>query len=83
MTKQKVVINYKVGDKVRAIFRKYGRHEFIGIIKEIETDKHALPGTWVSVLPTEMRKYDEHVDFMINEKLCFLIPECDVLEVIE
>lgn len=38
-----------VGDKVYALFRKYGKRYFIGNIVEISENEHGLDGVWVSV----------------------------------
>lgn len=37
------------GDEVHAVFRKYGKHEIIGTITNIEFDQHGLDGCWISI----------------------------------
>ncbi len=45
------ICKYCVGDKVIAIFRKYGIHKFEAIITEIGVNMHGLDGVWVSIKP--------------------------------
>ena len=73
----------KLGDKVKAIFRKYGKHTVIGEVWEISTDEHALSGTWVSIRVSGGDMSDKHVAFMATNKFDVLVPIKDVLEVIE
>lgn len=40
---------YKVGEKVECVFKKYGKKRFIGTITEISLNEHSLIGAWVSV----------------------------------
>ena len=73
----------KLGNKVKAIFRKYGKHIVIGEVWEISTDEHALDGTWVSIRVSGGDMSDKHVAFMATNKFNVLVPIKDVLEVIE
>ena len=73
----------KLGDKVKAIFRKYGKHIVIGEVWEISTDEHALDGTWVSIKVTGGDMSDKHVSWMVANKMNILVPISDVKEVIE
>ena len=72
----------KLGDKVKAIFRKYGKHIVIGEVWEISTDEHALDGTWVSIKVTGGDMSDKHVSWMVANKMNILVPISDVKEVI-
>ena len=73
----------KLGDKVKAIFRKYGKHIVIGEVWEISTDEHALTGTWVSIKVTGGDMNDKHVSWMVANKINVMVPISDVKEVIE
>lgn len=72
----------KIGDKVKAIFRKYGKHEVIGEVWEISTDEHALKGTWVSVKVTGGNLSDSLVAFHVRNSFSVLVPISDIKEVI-
>ena len=73
----------KLGNKVKAIFRKYGKHIVIGEVWEISTDEHALSGTWVSIRVSGGDMSDKHVAYMVANKFNVMVPIKDVLEVIE
>ena len=73
----------KFGDKVKAIFRKYGKHIVIGEVWEISTDEHALDGTWVSIKVTGGDMNDKHVSWMVANKMNVMVPISDVKEVIK
>ena len=72
----------KVGDKVKAIFRKYGRHDIIGEAWNIATDENALQGTWVSIRVTGGNMNDPHVSWLVRNKVNILVPISDVKEVL-
>lgn len=71
-----------IGDKVKAKFRKYGTHIVIGEIFEISTDEHGLKGTWVSIKVTSGGTKDNHVNWMIQNRINVLVPLSDILEVV-
>ena len=73
----------KIDDKVRAIFRKYGRHEVIGTVFEISTDEHALEGTWVSIRVTGGNMNDKNVAYMVANRINVMVPVSDVKEVLK
>ena len=73
----------KLGDKVKAIFRKYGKHIVIGGVWGISTDEHALDGTWVSIKVTGGDMSDKHVSWMVANKMNVMVPVSDVKEVIK
>lgn len=73
----------KLGDKVKAIFRKYGKHVVIGEVWEISTDEHALIGTWVSIKVTGGDMSDKHVSWMVANKMNVMVPVSDVKDVIK
>ena len=72
----------KVGDRVKAVFRKYGKHIVIGDVFEISTDEHALKGTWVSIKVTGGDKNDKQVRLMIQEQINVMVPLKDVIEIL-
>lgn len=72
----------KVGDKVKAKFRKYGVHTIIGIVNEVFTDEHALQGTWIGIKVTGGNINDPHVSWMVSNKVGVLIPVEDVSAVL-
>ena len=73
----------KVGDTVKAIFVKYGKHLVSGEIFEISTDEHALKGTWVSIKVTGGDLTDKTVRYMVQERINVLVPIKDVCEIIK
>ena len=73
----------KIDDKVRAIFRKDGRHEVIGTVCEISTDEHALEGTWVSIRVTGGNMDDKNVAYMVANRINVMVPIKDVKEVLK
>ena len=73
----------KVGQIVKAIFRKYGKHTVIGEVFEISTDEHALKGTWVSIKVTGGDTSDKQVSWMVANRINVLVPASDVLEVLQ
>lgn len=73
----------KLGDKVKAIFRKYGKHTVIGEVWEISTDEHALTETWVSIKVTGGDMSDKHVSWMVANIMNVMVPVSDVKEVIK
>ena len=72
----------KVGDRVKAVFRKYGKHIVIGDVFEISTDEHALKGTWVSIKVTDGDTNDKQVRLMIQEQINVMVPLKDVIEIL-
>ena len=72
----------KVGDQVKAKFRKYGVHSISGDVNEVCTNEHALEGTWVSIKVTGGNLCDPHVQWLIKYKVGVLIPIKDVTTVI-
>lgn len=72
----------KLGNKVKAIFRKYGKHIVIGEVWEISTDEHALSGTWVSIRISGGDMSDKHVSWMVANKINVMVPVSDVKKVI-
>lgn len=73
----------KVGDRVKAKFRKYGVHPIIGTVTEVSTDKHALEGVWVSIKISDGELNDQHVQWLIKNRIGVLIPIKDVVEIIK
>ena len=73
----------KVGDTVKAIFRKYGRHLIYGKVNEICTDEHALEGTWVGIKVNGGDHSDKVVNTMIWFHNSVLVPLKDVMEVLK
>ncbi|MBR0294363.1 MAG: hypothetical protein IJQ67_00400 [Bacilli bacterium] len=75
-------VQVKKGDKVKAIFRKYGKHEVIGEVFEVSTDEHALKGTWVSIKVTGGDMNDNQVAWMVSNKINVMVPLSDIREVL-
>lgn len=73
----------KVGQKVKAKFRKYGVHSIVGEVTEVCTDEHALQGTWVSIKVTGGNMNDPHVSWLVTNRVGVLIPLKDVVEVLQ
>ena len=73
----------KVGQKVKAKFRKYGVHSIIGEVTEVCTNGHALQGTWVSIKVTGGNMNDPHVSWLVANRVGVLIPLKDVGEVLQ
>ena len=73
----------RIGDKVKAIFRKYGKHTVIGEVFEISTDEHALEGTWVSIRVTGGDMTDKSVAYMVANRINVMVPVSDVVEVLQ
>lgn len=71
----------KVGDIVKAIFFKYGKHLVCGEVFEISTDEHALKGTWVSIRVNGGDMNDWHVKMMVEHRINVMVPMGDVLEI--
>lgn len=79
MKKQEI----RIGDKVKAIFRKYGKHIVVGTVFEISEDKHALKGKWISLTVGSGDVSDKQVQWMIENKINVMVPLSDVLEVLQ
>ena len=73
----------KIGNSVKAKFRKYGVHSIIGTVTEVCTDEHALQGTWVSLKVTGGNMNDPHVSWLAANRVGVLIPIKDVVEVLQ
>lgn len=73
----------KVGQKVKAKFRKYGVHSIVGEVTEVCTNEHALQGTWVSIKVTGGNMNDPHVSWLVANRVGVLIPLKDVGEVLQ
>ena len=71
----------KVGDIVKTIFVKYGKHLVCGEVFEISTDEHALKGTWVSIRVNGGDMNDWHVKMMVEHRINVMVPIGDVLEI--
>lgn len=65
----------KVNSKVKAIFRKYGKHELIGIVNEVRDDAVSI-----KVIGGDMK--DMYINFMAKNKFNVLISPRDVKEII-
>lgn len=78
---KQAMLTVKVGDKVRAIFRKYGIHNFVGEVKEMQTDEGGLPGVWVAILPTQCSPTD-FLQFHVANHIQLLLPLKDIKEIL-
>ena len=82
LNKNGVYFEIKLGDKVTAIFRKYGQHKIIGEVIEIAINENTLKGAWLSIKVTGGNINDPHVSWLINNKINVLVPLSDVKGVI-
>ena len=73
----------KLGDVVKAIFRKYGKHKVIGIVDEIFTNEHAFAGDWVGIKVVGGNMKDIQVAWMVHDKVGCLVPINDVVEILK
>ena len=73
----------KVGNIVKAIFVKCGKHLVSGEVFEVSTDEHALKGTWVSIKVTGGDESDKQVAWMIKEHINVILPLCDIRQVLK
>ena len=76
-------LDVKVGDKVKAIFVKYGKHLVSGEVFEVSTDEHGLSGTWVSIKVTGGNTKDKYVVLMIERHINVMVPITDVLKMLK
>jgi hypothetical protein len=72
----------KIGQAVKAIFRKNGRHTIVGIIFDIYEDSKSICKTWISIHVTGGDECDSHVQWMVSHRINCLVPLCDILEAI-
>lgn len=72
----------KVGDIVKAIFVKYGKHLVWGEVFEVSTDEHGLPGTWVSLKVAGGDMNDWQVKIMVKEHINVMVPINNVIQVL-
>ena len=74
--------NIKVGDKVRAIFNKCGKHEFVGQVYETNKEHYNGKGSLsIRVLESKDRLV-KYALLMMNGNYNVIIPATDVLEVL-
>lgn len=71
------------GLTVIAVFRKSKTYHVTGTVLEIETNQHALPGTWVSIKVSKMDNADPYLAGMINAgHYNILVPLADIREIV-
>ena len=78
MKESKLFIN----SKIKAIFRKRGRHTIAGEVFDICTESKSICRTWISIHVTGGDLNDPYVQWMVSHRINCLIPLCDVLEVL-
>ena len=72
----------KVGNIVKAIFVKCGKHLVSGEVFEVSTDEHALKGTWVSIKVTGGDLTDKTVLYIIKERINVMVPINNIIKVL-
>ena len=72
----------RIGNKVKVIFRKYGKHIVIGEVFEISTNEHGLKGNWISLTVGSGDVSDKQVQWMIQNRINVMVPASDVLEIL-
>jgi len=70
------MLEYRVGDRVKAKFHKYGEHIVIGTITEIESRQGKM---WVVIEVTGKYVTDPDVQWMIDNHVNVLIPMRDII----
>lgn len=73
----------KVGDIVKAVFVKYGKHLVLGEVFEVSTDEHTLKVTWVSIRVNGGDMSDWHVKMMVEHHINVMVQIRDVLEIVK
>ena len=72
----------ETGFIVKAVFRKYGNHIIVGEVIEICTNEHALDGDWAGIRVTGGDTEDKRVRWMLEKRICCLIPCRDIKEIV-
>lgn len=70
------MLEYRVGDRVKAKFYKYGKHIVIGNITEIEVRQGKM---WVVIEVTGKYVTDPDVQWMVDNHVNVLIPMRDII----
>lgn len=70
------MLEYRVGDRVKAKFYKYGKHIVIGTITEIEGRQGKM---WVVIEVTGKYLTDPDVQWMVDNHVNVLIPMRDII----
>ena len=73
----------KIGNVVQAKFRKYGIHTIVGVVREISTNEHALPGTWASLNVIGGELTDPTVKRLVDNRFGVLVPIKDIQKVLQ
>ena len=73
------ICKYCVGDRVIAIFRKYGVHKYEAEITEVCENMHGLEGVWISVDPIRaLDPTDKTAQMYVDQKIGIMVPLKDV-----
>ena len=73
------ICKYCVGDRVIAIFRKYGIHKFEAEITEVCENMHGLDGIWISVKPIKaLDEKDLSAIRIVQYKIGMIMPLKDI-----
>ena len=70
------MLEYRVGDRVKAKFYKYGKHIVVGTITEIEAREGKL---WVTIQVTGRYTTDPDVQWMVDNHVNVFIPMRDII----
>ena len=77
------ICKYCVGDRVIAIFRKYGVHKFEAEITEVCENMHGLDGVWISIEPIRaLDPNDEIAVRKVEMKIGMMVPLKDIRDLL-
>ena len=73
------VCQYCVGDRVIAVFRKYGIHKYEAVITEVCENAHGLEGVWISIKPLKaLDPTDTSAKMHVDMNIGMMLPLKDI-----
>ena len=73
------ICKYCIGDRVIAIFRKYGVKKFEAEVTEVCENMHGLDGVWISVMPLKaLDPTDKKAQMYVDQKIGIMVPLKDI-----
>lgn len=73
------ICKYCIGDRVIAIFRKYGVKKFEAEVTEVCENMHGLDGVWISVIPLKaLDSTDKKAQMYVDQKIGIMVPLKDI-----
>ena len=77
------ICKYCIGDRVIAIFRKYGVHKYEAEITEVCENMHGLDGVWISIKPIRaIEPSDEIAQRTVREGFGLMVPLKDIRDLL-